>query len=198
MVAVLMIHDAMVRRLEAVANTDALTGVMSRKAWLEAAAHELARCARGGAAPALLIIDLDRFKNINDTYGHDAGDAVLQAFARLAAGQVRATDSIGRLGGEEFAVLLPATTEAEALQLTERIRAAAECHQVEIEAGGGAVRCTLSGGIACLRPDESLSQFSARADAALYRAKLGGRNRIVVHGGAQGGVRTGIEMALPA
>lgn len=179
--AVLMIHDTMVRRLEAIANTDGLTGVMSRKAWEDMASRALAAAARGGLPPALLIIDIDRFKGVNDTYGHAAGDAVLKGFAGLAGAQVRVTDGLGRLGGEEFAVVLPATRVADAVRLAERIRAGAEQHAVRIGEHGAIVRYTISGGVACLLPGETLAQLSARADAALYRAKLEGRNRIVVH-----------------
>ncbi len=192
--AVLMIHDTMVRRLEAIANTDGLTGVMSRKAWEEMAARQIARASQGNPALALVIIDIDRFKAVNDTYGHAAGDNVLQGFAGLAAAQVRATDGLGRLGGEEFAVLLPATRAAEAMRMAERIRASAEQDRVQVGDHGVMVRYTISGGVACLRPGETLAQLSARADAALYRAKLEGRNRIVAHDDRQ----PGTGMAPPA
>ncbi|CAG9181483.1 hypothetical protein LMG23992_04517 [Cupriavidus laharis] len=196
--AVLMIHDTMVRRLQAIANTDGLTGVLSRKAWEDVAQREIAQAARGKPAPALLIIDIDRFKTVNDTYGHAAGDAVLQAFAGLAGTLVRATDGVGRLGGEEFAVLLPATTAAEAQQLAERIRAGAEQHPVPLAHSGATVRYTISGGVACLRPGESLAQLSVRADAALYRAKLEGRNRILAHDDGQPDTAAAPREVLPA
>ncbi|CAG2146957.1 hypothetical protein LMG31506_03514 [Cupriavidus yeoncheonensis] len=198
--AVLMIHDTMVRRLEDIANTDGLTGVMSRKAWEDMGGREIARAAHGHPPLALVIVDIDRFKAVNDTYGHAAGDAVLKGFAGLAAAQIRATDGVGRLGGEEFAVLLPATRMADALRLAERIRTGAEQHCVQIGDHGAAVRYTISGGIACLRPGESLAQLSARADAALYRAKLEGRNRIVAHDDRQpgAGTSTPVREALPA
>ncbi|QYY28674.1 GGDEF domain-containing protein [Cupriavidus pinatubonensis] len=196
--AVLMIHDTMVRRLEAIANTDGLTGVMSRKAWEDMASRALAAGARGGVPPALLIIDIDRFKGVNDTYGHAAGDAVLKGFAILAGAQVRSTDSLGRLGGEEFAVVLPATRVADAVVISERIRAGAEQHAVRIGEHGTIVRYTISGGVACLRPGETLAQLSARADAALYRAKLEGRNRIVVHEDRQTTATAPAREALPA
>ncbi|MDX6010239.1 GGDEF domain-containing protein [Cupriavidus necator] len=182
--AVLMIHDAIVRRLEAVANTDTLTGVLSRKAFEEGAQRELARAAGGNPAPALLIVDIDHFKSVNDTYGHAAGDAVLQAFARLAAAQLRPGDLLGRLGGEEFMVLLPATGEAGASALAERIRASVQRQAVTTVASDGAshtVRYNVSGGTADWHPGLTLAQLSARADAALYRAKVGGRNRVTAH-----------------
>ncbi|KAF7961570.1 hypothetical protein AWV80_31920 [Cupriavidus sp. UYMU48A] len=196
--AVLMIHDTMVRRLEAIANTDGLTGVMSRKAWDEMTVREIERAGSGRPAPALLIIDIDRFKAVNDTFGHAAGDAVLQAFAGLAGAQLRTTDRLGRLGGEEFAVLLPATRVADALRMAERIRASAEQHVVRVADKGAIVRYTISGGVACLRPGESLAQLSARADAALYRAKLEGRNRILAHDDQVPGTAVPVREALPA
>lgn len=198
--AVLMIHDTMVRRLEAIANTDGLTGVMSRKAWDDMATRAIARAGHGNASLALVIVDIDRFKAVNDTYGHAAGDAVLKGFARLAAAQVRATDGLGRLGGEEFALMLPATRLPDALRMAERIRTGAEQHAVQIGDHGTTVRYTISGGVAVLRPGESLAQLSARADAALYRAKLEGRNRIVAHDDRQTGTGAATPMreALPA
>lgn len=175
--SVLMIHDRLVRRLEAIANTDALTGVASRKVYEDEAARELARAVRGGPSPALVIVDIDRFKSVNDTWGHAAGDAVLREFARVAAEEIRATDRIARLGGEEFVILLPATGEGEARHVAERIRARAEANAVETMFG--TVHYTISGGVATWRRGESLAQLSARADAALYHAKLSGRNRMV-------------------
>lgn len=198
--AVLMIHDTMVRKLEAIANTDGLTGVMSRKAWEEMASRAIAKACHGNATLALVIVDIDRFKTVNDTYGHAAGDAVLRGFAGLAAAQVRAADCVGRLGGEEFAVLLPATRLADALPVAERIRTGAEQQRVRIGDHGATVRYTISGGVAVLHAGESLAQLCARADAALYRAKLEGRNRIVVHDDRQtgSGMATPVREALPA
>ncbi len=178
--AVLMIHDAMVRKLQAIANTDALTGVLSRKAYEDDAERELVRTARGGGALALLIIDIDHFKAVNDTYGHAAGDAVLREFARTAGTALRPADRFGRLGGEEFAVLLPATPPAEALRVAERIRACAEANTVH--GPFGIVRYTISAGMASWHPGEPLAQLTVRADAALYAAKMAGRNRIVAAG----------------
>lgn len=175
--AVLMIHDRLVRQLEAIANTDTLTGVASRKAYEDEATRELAHAARGGPMPALVIIDIDRFKSVNDTWGHAAGDVVLRDFARVATGEIRAADRLARLGGEEFVILLPGTGEGEARHVAERIRARAEANPVETMFG--TVHYTVSGGVATWRAGESLAQLAARADAALYHAKLSGRNRIV-------------------
>jgi len=173
MSAVLMIHDAMVRRLEAIANTDALTGVLSRKAWEDLARRELTRAEAGGPAPSVLMVDIDRFKSVNDTWGHAAGDAVLQAFATVAEGHLRPGDQLGRMGGEEFVVLLPRATPVQAAAVAERIRAAAEASTL-VEG----VRYTLSAGVATWGRGDRLEQLTARADAALYRAKMTGRNRV--------------------
>ncbi|WP_454726078.1 MULTISPECIES: GGDEF domain-containing protein [Cupriavidus] len=178
--AVLMIHDAMVRRLEAIANTDFLTGVLSRKAFEDEAARELARTMRGGRPPVLLIVDIDHFKAVNDTFGHATGDAVLAGFAQLAAAALRPADRIGRMGGEEFVVLLPASSLDEAAHAAERIRARAEASRVGHATGqAGVVRYTVSGGYAAWQPGETLAQLTARADSALYMAKLSGRNRML-------------------
>ncbi|EHP38484.1 hypothetical protein OR16_37315 [Cupriavidus basilensis OR16] len=184
--AVLMLHDAMVRQLEAVANTDFLTGVMSRKAFEHEAARELARAGRGGHPPQLLIVDIDHFKAVNDTFGHAAGDAVLVEFARLAAASLRLPDRIGRMGGEEFVVLLPASTLEAARHAAERIRSLAEDSRVS--GPFGTVRYTVSGGYAAWQPGESLAQLTARADTALYLAKLSGRNRVLAHAPAAANV----------
>ncbi len=177
--AVLMIHDAMVRRLEAIANTDFLTGAMSRMAFEEEAGRELARAARGGRPPVLLIVDIDHFKSVNDTFGHAAGDAVLAEFSRLAAASLRTPDRIGRIGGEEFVVLLPGSTQGEASHAAERIRAQAQANRVT--GPFGTVRYTVSGGYAEWQRGETLAQLTARADTALYMAKLSGRNRMLAY-----------------
>lgn len=171
--AVLMIHDAMVRRLEAIANTDALTGVMSRKAWEDVARRELSRAVSGGGAPSVLIIDIDHFKSVNDTWGHAAGDAVLQAFAGMAQLQLRPGDWLGRMGGEEFVVMLPRTTATQAAAVADRIRRGAETGKPI-----NGVRYTLSAGVATWGDGEDLDEVKARADAALYGAKVSGRNRV--------------------
>lgn len=191
--AVLMIHDAMVRQLEAVANTDFLTGMMSRKAFEDEAARELARAGRGGQPPLLLIVDIDHFKAVNDTFGHAAGDAVLVEFARLAAASLRLPDRIGRMGGEEFVVLLPASTLEAARHAAERIRSLAEDSRVS--GPFGTVRYTVSGGYAAWQPGESLAQLTARADTALYLAKLSGRNRVLAHAPAPAAANVPVELA---
>lgn len=175
--AVLMVHDRLVHRLELIANTDFLTGVLSRKAFEDEATRQLARAARGDSAPALLLLDIDRFKAVNDNHGHAAGDEVLRAFTSMARDAVRPGDRIGRLGGEEFAVLLPATALEDALLVAERLRARAEAGRVD--GSFGSLHYTISGGVAHWLPGESLARLTGRADAALYAAKLAGRNRML-------------------
>ncbi|MGY8525483.1 GGDEF domain-containing protein [Paracidovorax citrulli] len=174
--AVLMIHGAIVQRLEAVANTDFLTGVLSRKAFEDMASRAIARATASGTAVALLIVDVDRFKMVNDTHGHAAGDAVLTAFAGTLTSSVRPADRIGRLGGEEFAVLLPGASSGDAQRIAERIRAAVAAEPVPW--GTATIPYTVSGGHATWRPGDTLATLAARADAALYLAKVSGRNRM--------------------
>ncbi|MCJ9713561.1 GGDEF domain-containing protein, partial [Bordetella hinzii] len=129
---------------------------------------------RYGRAMAVLAVDIDHFKSINDELGHAAGDAVIRGIAALLRSRARASDILGRLGGEEFVVLLPNTERPQALQAAERIRSAVESFQA---VPGGA--CTVSVGVA-VYPHEgaSLTEVLARADEALYEAKRGGRNRV--------------------
>ena len=125
---------------------------------------------------SLLILDLDHFKNINDTLGHAGGDAVLRAFVQMAQAQLRPTDVLGRIGGEEFALLLPETSLDNAMLLAERLRKAAAVQMVAI--GAQVHHYSLSGGVASWQPGESFDRLSVRADRALYDAKHQGRNRI--------------------
>ncbi len=166
-------YEAELRRL---ATTDALTGVANRRFFLERMDHELARFKRLGKPVALLMVDLDRFKRVNDTYGHAAGDDVLKHFARLAQQMLRKIDLIGRLGGEEFAVLLPGTDGEGALRFAERLRDAFA--QTPARSGADDIRVTLSVGVTLLRKEDERVEALARADRALYRAKDEGRNRV--------------------
>ena len=158
------------------AQTDFLTGLANRRHFLALAQRELDRRKRYPQPLALAMLDLDHFKLVNDTHGHDTGDLVLQAFAETCRRLLRATDVVGRLGGEEFAILFPQTDAAQALEVGERLRA-------EIAAGGVArpqglpIRYTVSLGIAAARDDDAnIDMLLNRADAALYRAKADGRN----------------------
>jgi two-component system, cell cycle response regulator len=154
---------------------DALTDLYSRRWWFQLAGAELARVRRGGGVFSVMAIDLDFFKQVNDTFGHDAGDRLLQAFAAMLRHQCRQSDVVGRLGGEEFAVMLPATTLDAAQSVAVRILES--CAELALPALTGIITTSCSIGI-CegLRDDETIEHVLQRADAALYAAKRGGRN----------------------
>ena len=174
--------------IERLANTDALTGATSRRHFLELAERELARAARAGEAVALLALDIDHFKSINDAHGHAGGDAVLRAFAATCAKQLRGSDFIGRIGGEEFAIVLAKADAAAARVAAERIRAAVAAQPMAV-GEGRTVPVTVSIGVAVREsandaPAMTLEAMTLAADGALYAAKRGGRNRVVLAGSA--------------
>lgn len=163
-------------RLQEQATRDALTGLYNRRYCDETLERELARCQRSGEELSILMIDLDHFKQINDTYGHQAGDEVLRALAHLLNEQVRASDVACRYGGEEFLVLLPGAALESALQRAEAWRSALA--SVPIHFGPHKIKATLSIGIAAYPDHACTPQTLMRAaDMALYRAKVEGRNR---------------------
>jgi len=157
------------------AATDFLTGIVNRRAFM-ARGHELLRHRRPQSDTALLVLDLDHFKSVNDTHGHAIGDRALQAFARHCAGQLRADDLLARLGGEEFAVLLPEVDLATAIEVAERIRLS--LRQLSILAGEGQVQLSVSIGLAMAGKTKDLDVLLREADQALYRAKAAGRDRV--------------------
>ena len=163
------------------AERDPLTGVFNRRAFHAVGNHILARSRRDGRAVSLLILDLDHFKSVNDTHGHWAGDTVLRRVVDLVQGVLRAQDVLVRLGGEEFAMMLPATVQSEALHVAERIRKVIEAELFEI--GAGAIRVTTSLGvtsISTMSDNHEIDDLIKRADIALYQAKDEGRNRVCV------------------
>jgi len=164
-------------QLEKLATTDALTDAFNRRKFNELTLAELERVRRYGRPLSLFILDIDHFKRVNDTYGHEAGDQVLVTLAGLLRAGIRATDSLARWGGEEFVVLSPGVTADGEAHLAERLRAAAAAHD---HASVGTV--TASFGVAEHSPGETPDELFARADRALYRAKDGGRNRVEVAG----------------
>ncbi len=166
--------------LETLAATDALTGLPNRRRYDQVLAIEWARAAREGQALSLLAIDADRFKLVNDHFGHETGDAVLRRIGRVIAGEIhRPGDFAARIGGEEFIVLLPGTGAAGARILAERIRERMEEAALPLRPGG-AGNLTLSIGVATARPRPgTANHLFADADAALYAAKSSGRNRVV-------------------
>jgi len=163
------------KRLDELANTDALTGACNRRRVLEFAEEMQATSSDGNACIALL--DLDRFKRINDTYGHLAGDAVIRHVCQIMQQQSRDTDCVGRYGGEEMLACLPESSIEQGMAVAERIRVALAEQPLMYE--GQTIGVTVSIGVAVYRADETLSQWLTRADGALYEAKHGGRNRVV-------------------
>jgi diguanylate cyclase (GGDEF)-like protein len=163
-------------RLERLAMTDPLTGCANRRHFMERAAAILADAQLRGEALSLAVLDLDEFKKINDSHGHPAGDAVLVRTGQLLTSHLRDADLVGRVGGEEFALLMPHTHADGAARLAERLRTTLE--QAGVDGDAGRIHATVSVGIAQLQPGEDLDGLYARADAALYRAKQQGRNRV--------------------
>lgn len=175
-------HDAVARA----AQTDALTGLFNRGALLERLERELDRSRRYGRSLAVIFFDLDRFKSINDTYGHQFGDRVLRELARIATRTMRSIDLVGRYGGEEFVAVLPETDGAQALIVAERLRVNVARNRLTLPSGED-VRATISAGIAVFPADATTMDTLIRiADTALYAAKAGGRNRVRYEGGSTG------------
>lgn len=166
------------RHFEQAATVDGLTGLRNRR-WLDDAfARQLARTVRTGDAASLLMIDIDRFKELNDRFGHLVGDAVLCRVAQVLASHLRPRDLLARYGGEEFAVLLPETDSDEAGMIAERLRSAVERPGNPPGASGALPPATVSVGVATAHLSDSLPALLSLADEALYRAKEGGRNRV--------------------
>jgi len=169
------------RKLEELATTDPLTGIGNRRKMTEQIAQELERARRFHHPLSLLMIDIDHFKRINDTYGHDVGDQAIMQVANLLTTDLRAVDMVARFGGEEFVLLMPETHIAFATHAAERLRAQAAQLRVRAESGED-VALTISIGVAEANPHgtpDSPSSLLVRADKALYRAKKEGRNRVV-------------------
>jgi diguanylate cyclase (GGDEF)-like protein len=167
--------------LERRAYTDYLTGLANRRHFLEKAESELTRTMRYGRELSLLMLDLDHFKQVNDTYGHKVGDLVLKKLSEVCQSALRDVDIIGRMGGEEFAVLLPETGSEQAMQAAERLRTAIACAHVPL-GSGLPLRFTASLGVTTLREtDANIDMLLNQADQALYQAKNEGRNRACMY-----------------
>lgn len=162
----------------ALANVDHLTGALSRQNFMALADQELARALRYALPLVVLMLDLDHFKNVNDSHGHPAGDEVLRGFVQTVKEVLRESDVIGRIGGEEFAVLLPNTTQEGARALADRILAAVRASPVRFE--GHSIAYTVSIGASDFTTQKSFGELLAESDAALYRAKKAGRDRLEV------------------
>ncbi|WP_242125423.1 sensor domain-containing diguanylate cyclase [Sphingobium sp. Sx8-8] len=167
-------HKARQQALQQVAALDSLTGADTRRAFLEKLDEEIGRVRRGGRA-CLLLIDIDHFKAVNDCHGHGAGDRVLAGFVERLRPGLRGVDSIGRLGGEEFAILLSGTDIERSSMICERLREMVDTHPVRLESGE-AIRVTFSAGLVSLNAQDGRDAILEAADKALYRAKHSGRN----------------------
>ncbi|MQX35713.1 diguanylate cyclase [Roseospira navarrensis] len=170
-------RKALEAKLRRLADTDGLTGLLNRRAFMAATARAFHLARRHGRPLGLLLIDADHFKKINDSHGHPAGDRVLVALAGLASSCLRSSDRLGRIGGEEFAVLLPETDETGAIAMAERLLAAIRAARIEID-GTATLSFTVSIGVAVMTSGmEDHEALVQRADQALYAAKSGGRDR---------------------
>jgi diguanylate cyclase (GGDEF)-like protein len=173
----LLTREQMQAELERLATIDPLTNVPNRRGLFEKLAPWMALARRPGQPTALVLIDLDLFKRVNDSYGHPAGDAVVREVIEVCKKQLRDSDQLGRLVGVEFAVLLPRTGMAEALLVAERIRAAIAGSAIKTERA--MISMTASLGVTTIRADDSTVSLFKRADEALQQAKQQGRNRVV-------------------
>jgi diguanylate cyclase (GGDEF)-like protein len=169
--------------LRADAITDELTQLYNRRYLLERFNEEKARATRNRHTLAVLMLDIDKFKRVNDSYGHDAGDVVLQDLAALVRKVVRAEDIVARYGGEEFCVLLPEIPVPEAEQVAERLRTLVERHRLPSAAGVDHI--TVSIGMAILARDDGDAEVFSRADLAMYQVKHRGGNHVCVYDGSE-------------
>lgn len=169
-------HKQNEEALKRLANTDGLTGVLNRRRFMELARQEVARSQRYGGALALIMLDVDHFKVVNDSFGHEVGDEVLVSLAQVCRKVLRQVDLFGRVGGEEFMALLPETDQEAAALVAERLREALAGHQVSDSQPQ--VRVTISLGVARLSPEMRLNDLMKAADDAMYRAKQKGRHRV--------------------
>lgn len=176
--------------------TDQLTGVPNRRAFDRQLADRIADFQKVQAPVSLIMIDIDFFKKFNDTHGHHAGDAVLKGVAKTIAKALRDKDVVARFGGEEFGIVLPQTTLAEACPVVERVRKAIEGARFQCD--GKLLNCTISLGLSQFSQEDSDELFVRRADDALYAAKKGGRNRGYLHNGAECIPVSELEKKAPA
>lgn len=177
-------RNELLRRLDHAARHDALTGVLRRGAFLEQAQRQLTRLVHAQEPVTVLMFDMDRFKKINDSHGHAAGDDVLHGFARLMERHLRPGDTLGRLGGEEFAALLPGVAYEEALSICQRLCEAVRKQPIPRSDSLPPLHVTVSIGAVHLRlpqTDTRMKELLRQADRALYEAKAGGRDRAVVY-----------------
>ena len=183
------------RRFERIASVDALTGLLNRRAFMERADEAVSLAARHGLPLSFVMADIDRFKQCNDTHGHQAGDAMLRCFAGLLGKECRKEDFAGRFGGDEFCLVLPHTTLEQSRRLAERLNA--RWAETRIEHEGQTLSSQASFGVACVDPENPRGSVDAsglvrEADKAMYAAKRSGRNRVVCADGVLDGVGRGV------
>ena len=176
--ALMLAYDRMAERMERLAAIDELTGALVRREFMAQAELHVERANRAKSRFAAAILDIDNFKAVNDVHGHAAGDRALAHFSSIVSQGIRRGDIFGRLGGEEFAILFPETTRADAMTLVNSLRLHLAASTLEVPCGE--VTCTFSAGVDEYQANEMLANLMARADAALYSAKAMGRNRVVL------------------
>jgi two-component system cell cycle response regulator len=164
-------------KLRELAMHDGLTGLLNRATIVESLTHELDRAARDGKPLGVVLLDLDHFKRVNDTYGHASGDAVLKEAAQRLKSSMRCYDKVGRYGGEEFLIVAPGCSQENIITLAERVRNRIGGEVVPTPEGPLPMSCSLGAAVSATEQKEDGATLIARADAALYRAKAGGRNR---------------------
>jgi diguanylate cyclase (GGDEF)-like protein len=172
------------KRLQSLSRVDGLTGLYNRAYWQECLEKEFARFGRRQETSSLIMFDIDHFKKVNDTYGHQAGDIVIQTIADILQKQARKTDFTGRYGGEEYSAILVDTSGKNAIIFAERLRAAVESSVVEY--AGHKISVTISIGISEIKLEQSNEvEWLEEADKALYQSKQGGRNRVTLFSDSQ-------------
>jgi diguanylate cyclase (GGDEF)-like protein len=176
---VLATFERMASQMRELASVDGLTGACNHNTTVSLLAHAMERARREGQPVAFVMLDLDHFKHVNDRHGHAVGDQVLKAVAACTRARLRGSDVLGRLGGEEFGLVLPATGATGARHLAEQVRLAVEALPLTGD-GGRPLQVTLSAGVAEAVPSDTPDTLMHVADKALYQAKQQGRNRVVV------------------
>ena len=172
------------RRILRLASTDSLTEVLNRRAFMERMEQEINRSFRENLPLSLILADIDHFKSVNDRYGHQVGDLVLQRFVSKLTESSRPYDFVGRYGGEEFVICLPGSTDSQARTVAERMRKSVEDMKIMLPDSSQSVRITTSFGVVTLRLEleDNVDSLIGRADDALYKAKREGRNRVCAAG----------------